>query len=433
MLPFFTEQFGNSASKHAFGWEAEAAVHQARKNVGSLIGAAPKEIVFTSGATESDNLAIKGVAELYGDRKDHIITCAAEHKAVLDCCKFLEHHGYRVTYLPVDAHGTVDLDKLRAAIDDKTLLISIMAANNEVGKMPIDVAACGIHLLSMTAHKLHGPKGVGALYVSARKPPVRLSPTIHGGGHEGGMRSGTLNVPGIVGFGKACELARTDMATELPHITSLRDRLETSLFERLDELHLNGHPTERLCGNLNVAFGYVEGESLIMGLNDVAVSSGSTCTSAALEPSHVLKAMGVRGRSRPRLHPLRPGSIQYRGRGALTAYRKNKMATAVQITEQAANRIKELLGQDERELTGLRLKVVGGGCSGLQYKMDLDNPKPTTACFEEEGAKVIVDLKSLLYLGGTELDYRETLMEAAFVFQNPNVKRSCGCGASFVV
>jgi cysteine desulfurase len=332
MLPFFTEQFGNSASKHAFGWEAEAAVHQARKNIGSLIGAAPKEIVFTSGATESDNLAIKGVAELYGDRKDHIITCAAEHKAVLDCCKFLEHHGYRVTYLPVDAHGTVDLDKLRAAIDEKTLLISIMAANNEVGtiqplveigriaaergvlfhtdatqavgKMPIDVAACGIHLLSMTAHKLHGPKGVGALYVSARKPPVRLSPTIHGGGHEGGIRSGTLNVPGIVGFGKACALARTDMATELPHITSLRDRLETSLFARLDELHLNGHPTERLCGNLNVAFGYVEGESLIMGLNDVAVSSGSTCTSAALEPSHVLKAMGVR-------EDLAHGSIRF--------------------------------------------------------------------------------------------------------------------------
>ena len=322
MLPFFTEQFGNSASKHAFGWEAEAAVHQARKHVGNLIGAAPKEIVFTSGATESDNLAIKGVAELHRDRGNHIITCAAEHKAVLDCCKFLERQGYRVTYLPVDAHGTVDMDRLRAAIDDKTLLISIMLANNEVGtiqplaeigriadehgilfhtdatqavgKMPVDVAAWGVHLLSMTAHKLHGPKGVGALYVSARKPAARLSPTIHGGGHEGGMRSGTLNVPGIVGFGKACEIAGKEMATELPHISRLRDRLETGLFSRLDELHLNGHPTERLCGNLNVAFGYVEGESLIMGLNDVAVSSGSTCTSAALEPSHVLKAMGLR-------------------------------------------------------------------------------------------------------------------------------------------
>ena len=322
MLPFFTERFGNSASKHAFGWEAEAAVHEARKHIGSLIGAAPKEIIFTSGATESDNLAIKGVVELYRDRGGHIITCAAEHKAVLDCCKFLERQGYRVTYLPVDAYGAVDMGKLRAAVNDKTLLISVMLANNEVGtvqplaeigriaeehgilfhtdatqavgKMPIDVAAWGVHLLSMTAHKLHGPKGVGALYVSARKPAVRLNPTIHGGGHEGGMRSGTLNVPGIVGFGKACELAREEMPAELPHITRLRDRLEAGLFARLDELHVNGHPTERLCGNLNVSFGYVEGESLIMGLNDVAVSSGSTCTSAALEPSHVLKAMGVR-------------------------------------------------------------------------------------------------------------------------------------------
>ncbi len=332
MLPFFTERFGNSASKHAFGWEADSAVHEARKNVGSLIGAAPKEIIFTSGATESDNLAIKGVAELYRDRGDHIITCAAEHKAVLDCCKFLERQGYRVTYLPVDGNGTVDLDRLRSAIDDKTLLISIMLANNEVGtiqplaeigriagergvlfhtdatqavgKMPIDVAGWGVHLLSMTAHKLHGPKGIGALYVSARKPAVRLSPTVHGGGHEGGMRSGTLNVPGIVGFGKACAIARQEMETELPHVTRLRDRLETGLFARLDELRLNGHPTERLCGNLNVAFGYVEGESLIMGLNDVAVSSGSTCTSAALEPSHVLKAMGVR-------EDLAHGSIRF--------------------------------------------------------------------------------------------------------------------------
>ena len=238
MLPFFTERFGNSASKHAFGWEAEAAVHAARKHIGSLIGAAPKEIIFTSGATESDNLAIKGVVELYRDRGGHIITCAAEHKAVLDCCKFLERQGYRVTYLPVDAYGAVDMGKLRAAVNDKTLLISVMLANNEVGtvqplaeigriaeehgilfhtdatqavgKMPIDVAAWGVHLLSMTAHKLHGPKGIGALYVSARKPAVRLNPTIHGGGHEGGMRSGTLNVPGIVGFGKACELAREE-------------------------------------------------------------------------------------------------------------------------------------------------------------------------------------------------------------------------------
>ena len=379
MLPFFTERFGNSASKHAFGWEAEAAVHEARKNIGRLIGAAPKEIVFTSGATESDNLAIKGVAELYGDRKDHIITCAAEHKAVLDCCKFLEHHGYRVTYLPVDAHGTVDLDKLRAAIDDKTLLISIMAANNEVGtiqplaeigriaeehgvlfhtdatqavgKMPIDVAACGIHLLSMTAHKLHGPKGIGALYVSARKPPVRLNPTIHGGGHEGGIRSGTLNVPGIVGFGKACELARTDMATELPYITSLRDRLETSLFARLDELRLNGHPSDRLCGNLNVAFGYVEGESLIMGLNDVAVSSGSTCTSAALEPSHVLKAMGVR-------EDLAHGSIRF-GLGRFNT--EEEVDYVVGRVEEEVTRLRGLSPLYAKRPAGTRLAEAAAG------------------------------------------------------------------------
>ena len=322
MLPFFTEQFGNSASKHAFGWEAEVAVHEARKNVAGLVGAAPKEVVFTSGATESDNLAIKGAAEAYRDRGDHIITCAAEHKAVLDTCKFLQARGFRTTCVPVDARGTVDLDRLRAAIDGRTVLISVMAANNEVGtiqpldeigriaeehgilfhtdatqavgKMPIDVEASRVHLLSMTAHKLHGPKGVGALYVSARKPAVRLGPTIHGGGHEGGLRSGTLNVPGIVGFGKACELARTGMAAERPYVAGLRDRLEAGIFSRLDEVHLNGHPAERLCGNLNVSFGYVEGESLIMGLNDVAVSSGSTCTSAAMEPSHVLTAMGVR-------------------------------------------------------------------------------------------------------------------------------------------
>ena len=371
MLPFFTERFGNSASKHAFGWEADAAVHQARKDVGSLIGAAPKEIIFTSGATESDNLAIKGVAELYRDRGDHVITCAAEHKAVLDCCKFLERNGYRVTYLPVDACGAVDPERLRAAIDDRTILISIMLANNEVGtiqplaeigriaeehgvlfhtdatqavgKMPIDVAAWGVHLLSMTAHKLHGPKGIGALYVSARKPAVKLNPTIHGGGHEGGMRSGTLNVPGIVGFGKACAIAREEMATELPHVTRLRDRLETGLFSRLDELHLNGHPTERLCGNLNVAFGYVEGESLIMGLNDVAVSSGSTCTSAALEPSHVLKAMGVR-------EDLAHGSIRF-GLG-----RFNTEEEVDYVVDRVAEEVNRLRG-----LSPLYAKRSGGG------------------------------------------------------------------------
>ncbi len=332
MLPFFTQQFGNSASKHAFGWEADAAVYEARRDVGSLIAAAPKEIIFTSGATESNNLAIQGIAGLNRDRGNHIITCAAEHKAVLDCCKFLERQGFRVTYLPVDSRGMVDIDRLSASIDNGTVLISIMLANNEVGtiqplaeigriaeqsgvifhtdatqavgKMPIDVATLGVHLLSMTAHKLHGPKGIGALYVKAKKPPVRLSPIIYGGGHEGGARSGTLNVPGIVGFGKACEIAREEMATEPVQVARLRDRLEVGLFSHLDDIYLNGHPTERLYGNLNVAFGYVEGESLIMGLHDVAVSSGSTCTSADLEPSHVLKAMGVR-------EDLAHGSIRF--------------------------------------------------------------------------------------------------------------------------
>ena len=224
-------------------------------------------------------------------------------------------------------------------------------ATQAVGKMPIDVAACGIHLLSMTAHKLHGPKGVGALYVSARKPPVRLSPTIHGGGHEGGMRSGTLNVPGIVGFGKACELARTDMATELPHITSLRDRLETSLFERLDELRLNGHPTDRLCGNLNVAFGYVEGESLIMGLNDVAVSSGSTCTSAALEPSHVLKAMGVR-------EDLAHGSIRF-GLGRFNT--EEEVDFVVRRVEEEVTRLRGLSPLYAKRSAGTRRAAAAAG------------------------------------------------------------------------
>jgi len=322
MLPFFTEKFGNAASNHAFGWEADAAVEEAREQVAALIGASSNEIVFTSGATESDNLAIKGVAEFYRERGDHIITCAAEHKAVLDSCKVLERQGYRVTYLGVDPQGMIALDALRAAITDKTILVSIMAANNEVGtiqpmdeigkltkergvlfhsdatqgvgKIPLDINKLGIDLLSMTAHKLYGPKGIGALYVRARNPKVRLAPIIHGGGHESGLRSGTLNVPGIVGFGKACAIAREEMGVEAAELTELREKLNELIVERLDEVYLNGHPTERLPGNLNLSFAYVEGESLIMGLNDVAVSSGSTCTSATLEPSHVLKAMGVK-------------------------------------------------------------------------------------------------------------------------------------------
>lgn len=322
MLPFFTEKFGNAASNHAFGWEADAAVEEAREQVAALIGASPKDIVFTSGATESDNLALKGVMELHGSRGDHIVTCVAEHKAVLDSCKVLERQGYRVTYLGVDSHGMISLDALRAALTDHTIIVSIMAANNEVGtvqpvdaigeltrergvlfhsdatqgvgKIPLDVEKSRIDLLSMTAHKIYGPKGIGALYVRSRNPKARLAPTIHGGGHEAGLRSGTLNVPGIVGFGKACAIARQEMLAEATKLMDLREKLHEGIFERLDEVYLNGHPTERLPGNLNLSFAYVEGESLIMGLKDVAVSAGSTCTSATLEPSHVLKAMGIK-------------------------------------------------------------------------------------------------------------------------------------------
>lgn len=323
MLPYFTERFGNAASKsHAFGWEAEAAVDTAREQIAKLIGAAsPREIVFTSGATESDNLAIKGVAESYRDRGNHIVTCVTEHKAVLDSCKVLQKHGFDVTYLPVRSDGLIDLQRLRESLTDKTILISIMAANNEigtinpvkeigrlakeknilfhtdatqgVGKLPIHVEQMGIDLLSLTAHKMYGPKGVGALYVRATKPKVKLTALIDGGGHERGMRSGTLNVPGIVGLGKACELARQEMGAEAEHLIALRERLREGIQAQLDEVSINGHPQQRLPGNLNMSFAYVEGESLLMGLKDIAVSTGSACTSASLEPSYVLKAIGV--------------------------------------------------------------------------------------------------------------------------------------------
>jgi cysteine desulfurase len=336
MLPYFTEFFGNAASRsHGFGWEAEKAVEAAREEVARLVNAKAKEIVFTSGATESDNLAIKGVVEFYRDKGNHVVTALTEHKAVLDTCKALERKGLAtVTYLGVDRYGMVDPDDVRKAITDKTVLVSIMYANNEigtinpigeigkisrekgvlfhtdatqgVGKLPVDVEAMNIDLLSMTAHKIYGPKGVGALYVRAKNPRVRLTPVIDGGGHERGFRSGTLNVPGIVGFGKACALCREGLADEAQRVLGLRERLREGLFSQLDEIYLNGHPVHRLPGNLNVSFAYVEGESLLMGLNGsthpiavgnspapIAVSSGSACTSATLEPSYVLKALGV--------------------------------------------------------------------------------------------------------------------------------------------
>lgn len=322
MLPYFTDKFGNAASRnHQFGWEAEAAVETAREQIAKLIGATPKEIIFTSGATESDNLAIKGVAEMYRQKGNHIITAVTEHKAVLDTCKRLEKYGYKVTYMPVKADGLVDLDQLKDAITDKTILVTIMAANNEIGvlqpieeigklcrqrgvlfhsdavqalgKVPLDVNKMNLDLVSLTAHKLYGPKGCGALYVRRKNPRVQISAIIDGGGHERGMRSGTLNVPGIVGFGKACDIALTEMPEESRRLGALRDRLRDKLSAELDETFINGSMEHRLPGNLNMSFLYVEGESLLMGINDVAVSSGSACTSATLEPSYVLKSLGL--------------------------------------------------------------------------------------------------------------------------------------------
>jgi cysteine desulfurase len=322
MLPYFTQKFGNAASRnHSFGWEAEKAVDNARKQIADLIGSTTKEIVFTSGATESDNLAIKGVAEMYAEKGNHIITAATEHKAVLDTCKKLEKHGYRVTYLPVKADGLVDLEMLRESITDKTILVTLMYANNEigviqpvkeigkiahekgvlfhtdgvqaVGKVPVNVIQDNIDLMSMSAHKIYGPKGVGALYVRRKSPRVQITAQMDGGGHERGMRSGTLNVPGIVGMGEACGICQREMPEESKRLRHLRDKLKNTFERELDEVFINGSMEHRLPHNLNMSFAYVEGESLLMGINDVAVSSGSACTSATLEPSYVLKALGV--------------------------------------------------------------------------------------------------------------------------------------------
>ncbi|MGD0957586.1 MAG: IscS subfamily cysteine desulfurase [Candidatus Acidiferrales bacterium] len=322
MLPYFTEKYGNAASRnHEFGWKAEEAVETARGQIARLIHATPREIIFTSGATESDNLALKGVAEAYRAKGNHIITQATEHKAVLDTCKRLEKSGCEVTYLPVAKDGRIDLDDLRRAIAPKTILISIMHANNEigvlqpideigriakeknvifhvdaaqfVGRIPVDVEKSGIDLLAISAHKIYGPKGVGALYVRRKNPRVELSPIIDGGGHERGVRSGTLNVPGIVGLGKACEICEKEMAAEMERLRALRDKLKEAIQSRLDGTFVNGSMEHRLPNNLNLSFAGVEGDALLMGINDVAVSSGSACTSATLEPSYVLRALGV--------------------------------------------------------------------------------------------------------------------------------------------
>jgi len=322
MIPYFTNSFGNAASRnHPFGWQAEEAVDYAREQVAKLIGADPKEIIFTSGATEADNLAIKGVFEMYASKGNHIITCNIEHKAVLDTCKHIEKEGGEVTYLKVNPDGLIDMKELEAAIKPTTILIAIMYANNEigtvmpmkeiselakkkgilvfsdatqaVGKIPVDVSKDGIDLMAFTAHKMYGPKGVGALYVRRKNPRVKVTAQMDGGGHERGMRSGTLNVPGIVGFGKACEICRTEMEEETKRVSALRDKLEIALM-KTEEAYINGSTQHRLPHVTNISFKYVEGEGLLMGFNkDIAVSSGSACTSASLEPSYVLKALGL--------------------------------------------------------------------------------------------------------------------------------------------
>lgn len=321
MLPYFTEVFGNPHSRsHQYGWDAEVAVEKARGQIADLIGANPKEIIFTSGATESNNLAIKGVARFHRDRKNHVITCVTEHKCVLDSCRHLEQEGFHVTYLPVQQNGLIDLDRLKDAITDKTVLVSIMTVNNEigviqpvkeigaicrerkvhfhtdaaqaVGKIPMNVDEMNIDLLSISGHKLYGPKGIGALYVR-RRPRVRLEALINGGGQERGMRSGTLPTPLCVGLGEACAIAASEMGAEAERLRMLRDRFYNAINEQLSEVYLNGDLDSRIPGNLNLSFAYVEGEGLMMGIKDLAVSSGSACTSASLEPSYVLRALGV--------------------------------------------------------------------------------------------------------------------------------------------
>jgi cysteine desulfurase len=377
MMPYFTQVFGNASSRnHRFGWTAEEAVDQARGSLARLIGADPKEIIFTSGATESNNLALRGVAEMYASKGNHIIVSNIEHKAVLDTAKYLETKGCAVTYLPVDETGMVRVSDIEAAITEKTILISIMAANNEVGtinpmkeigalakskgilfhtdavqavgRIPVDVREWNCDLLSFTAHKIYGPKGVGALYVRRKAPRVRLNPMIFGGGHERGMRSGTLNVPGIVGFGKAAELLMELQPSESERIQKMRDRLYAGLAAQLDEIKLNGHPTQRLPNNLNVSFAYVEGEALMMAIPQIAVSSGSACTSASLEPSYVLKALGVG-------EELAHSSLRY-GLGRFTT--EDEITMAIEQTVKAVNKLREMSPLYEMVKEGIDLKTV---------------------------------------------------------------------------
>jgi cysteine desulfurase len=360
MLPYFTEKFGNAASRnHAFGWAAEEGVDYAREQVAKLIGANEKEIIFTSGATEADNLGIKGVFEMYRDKGNHIITAVTEHKAVLDTCKHLEKQGATVTYLNVKEDGLIDLKELEAAMTPQTILVCIMYGNNEigviqpvkeisviahkhgalfmtdatqtVGKIPVNVDADGIDLMAFTGHKMYGPKGVGALYVRRKNPRVKVTAQMDGGGHERGMRSGTLNVAGIVGFGKACEIARLEMDSEAKRLSALRDKLQTSLLE-LEESYVNGNVEHRLPHVANISFKYVEGEGLMMAMKDLAVSSGSACTSASLEPSYVLKSLGLSD-------DLAHSSIRY-GLGRFTT--EEEVDYAIEVTKKAVNHLRDL-------------------------------------------------------------------------------------------
>jgi len=360
MLPYFTTKFGNAASRnHPFGWVAEEAVDYAREQVAKLIGASEKEIIFTSGATESDNLAIKGVFEMYHDKGNHIITAVTEHKAVLDACKHVEKMGGKVTYLPVKEDGLIDLALLEASMTPETILVSIMYGNNEigviqpvkeiaaiahkhgalfmtdavqaVGKVPVNVIADGIDLLALSAHKIYGPKGVGALYVRRKGPRVKVTAQMDGGGHERGMRSGTLNVPGIVGLGKACELCMQEMESEAKRLSALRDKLQTSLLE-LEESYVNGNVEHRLPHVANLSFKYVEGEGLMMAMKDLAVSSGSACTSASLEPSYVLKSLGLSD-------DLAHSSIRF-GLGRFTT--DEEVDYAIEVTKKSVTHLREL-------------------------------------------------------------------------------------------
>ncbi len=377
MLPYFTEKFGNSASRnHSFGFEAEEAVEIARKQIAQLIHADQKELIFTSGATESDNLALKGVAEMYSEKGNHIITAMTEHRAVIDSAKSLEKRGYSVTYLSVDKDGLINPDDVRHAITNKTILISIMLANNEigtinpiaeigaiakekevlfhcdatqgVGKIPVDVSTLGVDLMSFSAHKIYGPKGIGALYLRRKAPRARVTPMLDGGGHERGFRSGTLPVPLIVGFGKACEICEQEMESEAMRLSTLRERLHAGIAKGLDDIYLNGHPTKRLPHNLNISFAYVEGEAMLMGINDIALSSGSACTSATLEPSYVLRALGVGS-------DLAHSSIRF-GLGRFNT--EEEVDYVISQVIKTVNRLREMSPLYEMAKEGINLKAV---------------------------------------------------------------------------